>query len=123
MSSMPAVSRLATRFGTFVFCGTPNGKSLTDGGGRSMGEDSANSSRKRFRRKRLLQELHIANRRSRAPHRASRHQFITGSSLGLVEFIFQSDELTACPAGLPNCGPLNIAPPANNPYRDITGLA
>jgi hypothetical protein len=48
--------------------------------------------------------------------------YIAGTSLGLAEIAFQSDELTQCPPNLPNCGPLNIAPPPNNPYRDITGL-
>jgi hypothetical protein len=46
--------------------------------------------------------------------------FISGTNTNLFEFNFQSDELTACT--VPNCGPLNIAPPSNNPLRDITGL-
>ena len=36
-------------------------------------------------------------------------------------FIFVSDELTSC-MGIPGCGPENIAPPPNNPYRDLIGL-
>jgi hypothetical protein len=46
----------------------------------------------------------------------------TSSTLGVVEFAFQSDEVTKCPANVPNCGPMNIAPPPDDPYRDITGL-
>lgn len=48
--------------------------------------------------------------------------FFLGNSNGdLVTFIPHSDELPACPP-IPNCGPFNIAPPRDNPFRDVTGL-
>jgi hypothetical protein len=48
--------------------------------------------------------------------------YFANTSLGLAEITFQSDELTRCPTNIPNCGPLNVAPPPTDPYRDITGL-
>jgi hypothetical protein len=42
--------------------------------------------------------------------------------LPIAEFNFVSDQLNACPVKVPNCGPLNIAPPADDPYKFITGL-
>jgi hypothetical protein len=46
--------------------------------------------------------------------------FVTMDGGERVEFNFQSDELAKCT--VPNCGPMNIAPPSTNPFRDITGL-
>jgi hypothetical protein len=48
--------------------------------------------------------------------------FFKGSApFNLITLIAHSDELITCPP-IPNCGPMNIAPPPNNPFRDITGL-
>ena len=34
-----------------------------------------------------------------------------------AEFNFISDQPVACPTLIPNCGPMNIAPPPNDPYK------